>query len=235
MKQLLLLLWLYSANIPADLPVANSSAAQVLLTNKAAISAPPPDPGNLTADWWRFFVAEPSLLKGRIEQLAQELKRLEPELAAAGKPDAQANIERLNTNLSAYLDARAKIAPKAPAAMTLQKTYTNEEWLDIVHQRRTLDAELQSAQEDLLIDESRVKDAEQRFDSLTAAYQQADDKLTSGVGLMASWAKFAAKGEQLRLQKEMPKVKTLGTIIAMLPMTIKNRPSAENHFQCCRR
>jgi potassium efflux system protein len=220
MQQLLLLLWLYSANIPADLAAANISPAQVLQANKAVInSPPPPNPANLATDWWRFFVTDPPLLKSRIEQFAETLKHLELEVAVAGKPDAQANIDHFNANLSAYLDARSKTAPKAPAPITLQSTYTIEEWLDIVHQQRTLDADLQSAQEDLLIDENRVKAAEQRFDSLTAAYQQTDDKLTPGIALMATWAKFAAKGEQLRLQKETLTVNN--TYLAQVTQDIK--------------
>ncbi len=227
MKQLLfIILWFYSTTTPANLPIANNRATQVLLTNKAAISSSvPPNPGNLAADWWRFFVTDPALLKGRIEQFAQELKRLQPDLLAAGKPDAQPNIDRLNANLLTYLDGRTKTAPNVPTAITLQKTYTIEEWLDIVHQRRTLETELQSAQEDLLSDENRVKAAEQRFDSLTAAYQQADDKLTSGIVLMATWAKFAAQSEQLRLQKE-----TLTVNSTQLAQLVQDGTTAENRL-----
>ncbi len=204
MKQLIfIVILLYSTTTPANLPVANRPAEQGLQNNKAAISSPTlPNPGNLGADWWQYFASDPLLLKGRIEQLAQELKRLRPALLATGKADVQPNIDRLNANLLTYLDGRTKTAVKASTALTLQKTYTIDEWLDIVHQQRTLDTELQSAQEDLLIDENRGNAAEQRFDSLTAAYQHTDDKITSGIVLMATWAKFAAQNEQLRLQKE---------------------------------
>ena len=226
MQPLLFLLWLYSANISAGQVAANTSSAQALLDNKApAISPAEPNPSNLTADWQRFFVTDSPQLKIRIEQLGQTFMRLKPEVSVAGKAEVQANIARLHANLLAYLDARTKSAPKAPTAITLQKTYTIEEWLDIVHQRRTLDMEIQSAQEDLLFDGNLVKAAEQRFDSLTAAYQQADDKVSLGIALMATWAKFAAQEEQLRLQKE-----TLTGNNAQLAELIKDSDTAEDRL-----
>ncbi|WP_347989671.1 mechanosensitive ion channel domain-containing protein [Methylomonas sp. AM2-LC] len=204
MKQLLfIIVWLYATTISVTQAVANNGTEQVLQSDKAATSVPKlPDPAKLATNWWLFFVTDPALLKDRIEQFAQELKRLQPKLLATGKADTQANLDRLKTNLLTYLDVRSKTALKTPAEITLQNTYTIEEWLDIVHQQRTLDMEIQSAQEDLLIDENQIKATEQRFDSQTAAYQQADTKLTPGIVLMATWAKFATQGEQLRLQKQ---------------------------------
>ena len=227
MRYLFVLLWLYSSVISAVLPIPYPGAVQALMDNKAtdASLTTLPNPGHLSADWWLFFDTDPTLLKGRIEQFAEELKPIEQELTAAGKPDAKANIIHLNADLLAYLETLSKTAPNLPAVITLQKTYTVDEWLDIVHKRRTLHSELQSAQEDLLFDENRVKVAEQRFDSLTAAYRQSDDKASQGILLMAAWAEFAGKGEQLRLQKQM-----MATNKAQLEQLIKVCATAEERL-----
>lgn len=197
------MLLFYIAGVSTEASALIQNAVKGLPENTAAAILPvnPPNPGDLRADWWRYFDADTPILKTRIALEIQQLKSIDKQIMAAGKETANININRLNTNLVAYLDLHGKIASVAQAEIAIQKTYTILEWLAIVHQQRTLDAELQSVQEDQQFDDKRFMSAQNRFDSLTAAYLQSNDKVTQGINLMANWAELAVKGEQLRLQK----------------------------------
>jgi small-conductance mechanosensitive channel len=221
------MLLLFSTPVPAGMAIPGLGAAQTLEENKAAAGSPaaPPDPGALSADWWRYFDTEPGILKGRIEQVTARLKNIQTKLAADGKADAKVSVDNLKAKLLVYLEMRNKTDPGAPAAKPFQNTYTVEQWLDTVHKLRTLQSELQSGNEDILFDEKRFKAAQQRFDSQTAAYLQANDKAPQGLLLMAAWAKLAVKGEQLRLQKD-----ALATNNAQLQQLVKESAAAADRL-----
>lgn len=193
--------------VSADTPFSKFITGHPLLGEnpKQSSAATPPDPANLSSDWWHYFEVQPSDLKKRIDTVSRQLNGILQALPEDEKPSAKVNIDRFNENLLTMLELRKNAGPREPATHSIQKTYTLKQWLDLVHKRRTVQAELQSENEDLLLDEKRVSPMRQHFYSLTAAYlalpDQAPDKPGQGLALMAAWSELAVNSERMRLQK----------------------------------
>ncbi len=118
MNYLLLLLLLHTLPAGADISIHGLAASKLLVGDKPA-AAPaelPPDPGHLAADWWRYFDAEPAVLKARAGLAVQQLQTLVQQLPEAERADAQVNGLRFSENLRAYLEIRGKTAPESPVA-----------------------------------------------------------------------------------------------------------------------
>lgn len=207
MRFLFILLMFWMLPLAADTPFSKLVTGQPLLGENPRKSVPAslPDPANLTTDWWRYFEGEPSGLKKRIETMSQQLNGTLQALPEDEQYDAKANIDRFNENLQVLLELRKNSGPAEPASSPVQKTYTLEQWLDLVHKQRTVQAELQSENEDLLLAGKRVNPMRQHFDSLTAAYlalpDQDHEKPAQGLALMAAWSELAVNNERMRLQK----------------------------------
>ena len=207
MRYLFVFLVFWTLPVIADSPVSGFATGQPLLEKnpETTVAVTALNPANLTADWWRYFEVEPSILKDRINAADRYLNEALQELPEDEKSGAKARIDRITENLPTLLELRKKTGPEALISRPLQKTYKLRQWLDIVHKRRTLQAEVQSENENLLRDEKRYNAARQSLDSLTAAYlalpDQSRNKAVQGLAIMALWSELAINNERLRLQK----------------------------------
>lgn len=203
MRYLFVLLFFWTLSAAAQAPLSKIIADKLITgKNPAAYPAPaPPDPANLAPDWWRYFEVDTSELKDRIVIITRQLKHFPED----ENSDARKQIDILTENLQAFLELRKKTGPESPESRSIQKTYTLRQWLDIIHKQRTVEAELQSENQDLLINEKRFNTLRQRQDSLTATYLaipvQTSNKATQGLVLMAAWSELAINRERFRLRK----------------------------------
>lgn len=193
----------FAASIPDSvLIVGQPSADQSREIPSAAI---PPDPAKLTANWWRYFEVDSATLKSRIDAASSYLNAVGNLPPLAGTGHATVLITRFLGNLRSLLEARASLAPPPPISRPAQDRYGLEQWLQLVHKRRTTQAELQAAHEDVQRKEKRFSAARQRLDSMTSVYlalpPKSPERPVRGLEIMAEWSDSAVAGERLRLQR----------------------------------
>jgi potassium-dependent mechanosensitive channel len=229
MRYLFLLLSLCSWSASAEITAPELLADQPMLgvnppTNSKLIT---PNPSALTADWWRYFEADPKDMKVRTETVIRQLNSIVQALPEDQREDANTRVKRIHENLRALVELRKTAAPEASAARPALSTYTFRQWLEKSQKRRTLQAELESETEDYLRDEKRYNAAQQRFDTLTAAYLalpgQSRNKIAQGLVLMDLKANLAVNGERLRLQKA-----TLSFHQTQLKQIVEENTDAQN-------
>lgn len=206
MRFLFILFILYTQSLVAGAPVSDLIIGKSLPENSPSTSeAIPPNPANLKSDWWRFFDVEPDILQKRIDTVIQQINAIDQQLPADQKSNIKLSVDRILENLPVLLELRKKTSPEAPVPLPIQTSYSFRQWLDIVHKKRTLQAEFQSENEDRQRKENRFKAAHQQLDSLTASYlalpNQSRDKEDQGIALMSEWSEQAVNDERLRLQK----------------------------------
>lgn len=209
MKYLTLLLLFYFLPISAnpELPdlrlIGKPQTKQDLQINPVAV---PPDPAALQADWWRYFDTAPADLPQRLDNLIQHLQASLQAMPENLQAETKARIGHMRANWQAQLELRKKTSQVAPVLTPIRTSYTLKQWLDIIHQRRTVQAELQSAKEDLTSEENHLNIAQQRLDSMTAAYLslqgQTSNKTAQGIALIATWSEHSLGSERFRLQQE---------------------------------
>ena len=206
-KQLSLLLLFFASVMPVASAIPKLSEGVRLLAgenaNQHSLSAIPPNPQELSADWWHYFDVDSAVLKQRIAKFSEQAKSW----AADEALNSKVNIAQLIENLQRYQELRDKQTPAATVSMALQNSYTLRQWLDLVHKRQTLQAELQSEKEDRRQEEKRHTAARRRLDTMMAAYLDISDstenKFNQGLQVMASWAELAVDRERLRLKKAL--------------------------------
>ena len=192
------------------IPGLETDAASAGTTsNPSALQPKPPNPIDLSADWWRYFAVESDELKDHIHQSSELLKKL-----TADEPLAiKAEVADLIENLQRYRELREKPAPEPSAVLDIQNSYSLREWLDMARKRQSLQTELQSERQDLERDEKHLASARQQLDTLMAAYldlsDNAVDKITQGLRVMSLWAEQALEAESLRLKKAILAVNNL--------------------------
>ncbi len=201
----LFILWVFlTVPAAAETSISGFVTGQSVPGKKSDTSVSTPNPANLKANWWRYFDVEPDILKERIDNIIRQLKAILEALPEDGKPDIKSRIDRISENMHTLLELRKKTVAELPASRPLQKAYSVRQWLDIVHKRRTAQAEVQSENEDLQRDTNRFNASQKRHDSLTAAYleltEKSPDKMTQGLEVMAAWSELAVNGERLRLK-----------------------------------
>lgn len=197
---------IFYLNAHADLPISGLLSTAIMSGDKADVSAP--DPGTLTADWWKYFDVEETALEERIKHISASLRALNDTTE-----ESQQSIERLIANLQIYRGLKEKSVPEPPAAAPLQDNYSLKQWLDIVHKQKTLQVDLQSTEENLRRDEKQIKFLQNQLDSLTAAYLSKDNKVADknrqGLSIMLAWSDLATKNQQFRLQKAAAQVQAV--------------------------
>ena len=206
-KQLSLLLLFFASVMPVASAIPKLSEGVRLLAgenaNQHSLSAIPPNPQDLSADWWHYFDVDSAVLKQRIAKFSEQAKSW----AADEALNSKVNIAQLIENLQRYQELRDKQTPAATVSMALQNSYTLRQWLDLVHKRQTLQAELQSEKEDRRQEEKRHTAARRRLDTMMAAYldisESTENKFNQGLQVMASWAELAVDRERLRLKKAL--------------------------------
>jgi len=204
-KQLSLLFLFLASVMPAASAVPKLSEGIRLLAGESAtqhsLSAIPPNPQDLSADWWHYFDVDSAVLKQRIAKFSEQLKTWATDDALNSK----VNIAQLIENLQRYQELRDKQTQSATVPVELQNSYSLRQWLDLVHKRQTLQAELQSEKEDSRQDEKRHMAAQRRLDTMMAAYlnvsEPNENKFNQGLQVIASWAELALDAERLRLKK----------------------------------
>ncbi|PPD39329.1 MAG: hypothetical protein CTY16_19230 [Methylobacter sp.] len=206
MRYLFILWVLCTHSLAVGAPIPDLIIGKPLPENSQLGPSPiPPSPMDLKSDWWRFFETEPDVLEKRIDTVVQQLNAIDQKLPEGQKPDTQLHIDRIRENLRALLELRRKANPESPPPLPIQTSYSFRQWLDIVHKRRTLQAEFQSENEDRQRKEKRFAAARQRLDSLMAAYlalpDQSQVKEEQGIAIMSEWSGQAINSESLRLQK----------------------------------
>ena len=218
-KQLSLLLLFLTSVMPVASAVPKLSEGIRLLAGESAnqhsLSAIPPNPQDLSADWSHYFDADSAVLKQRIAKFSEQAKSW----AADEAVNSKVNIAQLIENLQRYQELRDKQTPSATVSVELQNSYSLRQWLDLVHKRQTLQAELQSEKEDSRQDEKLHMAAQRRLDTMMAAYlnvsEPTENKFNQGLQVIASWAELALDAERLRLKKALLDVNQ-GQLIQLL-------------------
>ena len=206
MNYLFLFLLCWSLSATSESFVSQPASDPLLLgrNRDAASESRPPDPADLSADWWRYFDVRLSDLPEHIDKTVGQLQILLQKIPENEKKDAKAYLARLIENLHTLLELRKKQSPQAQPARSLQNAYTLKQWLEIARKRRSVQAELQTENEVLLRDSKRSNALHRQIDSMTAAYlavpSESPDKIMQGLALMASWSELALNDERLRLQ-----------------------------------
>lgn len=203
MRALCLLLMVFSfgpALAELKVPGLGQDAALLSAETSKAVSRPP-NPGNLSADWWRYFAVDSAQLQQRIEQSSDLLKKLSGDASA----DIKAAIDGFTDNLQRYRELRDKSTSEPAVSLDIQDTYSLQQWLDIVRKRQSLQTELQSEREDVKQEDKRNNALRQQLDTQMAAYlelpEQAADKFRHGLQIMVLWSGHVLAGEKLRLKK----------------------------------
>jgi len=207
MKTVLLVLLFVVSSMQAAVAVPKLREGVKLLVgdnvNQQSLSAIPPNPQELSADWWHYFDVDSGALEQRIAKFSEQLKNW----AIDGVIDSKINSLQLIENLQRYRELRDKPTPEAPASMELQQTYTLRQWLGLVHKRQSAQAELRSEKEERRQGEKTHAAAQHRLDTMMAAYldiaEHTEDKFTQGLQIIAAWAELAVDTERLRLKKSL--------------------------------
>ena len=179
-----------------------------------------PEPGALSADWWRYFeVGEPDI-ELRVKMMSTRLQSLLQELLLEEQEAGKANIDRFLSNLDALTKVREKKSDEPPVLPLFKASYTLEEWLALERQFRAGEKEVQGEQ--MAADQLKkvLQGAEQNYDNLLAAYlplNAADPtKVLKGLEIMADRSALEiARRQLIRHKKELDdlelKFKTLST------------------------
>ena len=168
-----------------------------------SLSATPPNPQDLSTDWWHYFNVDSATLKQRIDKFNEQLRNW----TADGVLNSKVNIPQLIENLQRYRELRDKPTPEMAAATEFLNAYTLRQWLDLIHKRQTLQAELESEKEDSRQDEKRHAVAQRSLDTMMAAYLEVSDhtqeKFIQGLQVIATWAQLVLDTERLRIKRAL--------------------------------
>ncbi|MGY6276706.1 mechanosensitive ion channel domain-containing protein [Methylomonas sp. MgM2] len=206
-RQSILLVLLAVAAAPAVVAIPKLSDSVKLISgdsaNQQSLSATPPNPQDLSADWWRYFDVDSATLNQRIVKFSERLTVW----AKDETLNRKVNIAQLIENLQRYRELRDKPTPETAVSMELLNAYTLRQWLDLEHKRQTMQAQLQSEREDGRQDEKRHAVERRSLDTMMAAYldvaDRTEEKFVQGVRIIAEWAQLALDSERLRLKKAL--------------------------------
>ncbi|HXH02393.1 MAG TPA: mechanosensitive ion channel domain-containing protein [Candidatus Competibacteraceae bacterium] len=164
-----------------------------------------PEPARLDANWWQYFEAGGAELEQRVAETRQWLDAFLAGLPADIAEAARPVVTRIQANLRALPEARARPSPEPPLAQAYAQHYTVSQLLDIVGrlsgERTTLAAE----RIDAASAEKAVRAARGHVDTLLAAYLALapgdPERSLRGLEIMADRSALALAEERLRIDR----------------------------------
>jgi potassium efflux system protein len=192
---------------PGHAPAAVPSPALEALKqpqSKKEVTAVP-EPVALVPEWWRFFeVPEEEKLESRVKETIARLEELMAtdyrQAAESGRP----LVERIRSNLSAYVQARREPSPVPPAPVAFQQKYSIAQLLDVSARLQTATEAMAQQRDDVETDHNAVIKASHEVDTLLARYLELDktspSRLKQGLEIMAERSAVAVAAERLRVK-----------------------------------
>jgi potassium efflux system protein len=172
-------------------------------TPQAEPPASRPEPAHLTVDWWRYFEVDTLELDQHIIETSKGLQALLEALPEATAAKAHPLVERIETNMDAFADARMRLDPKPPKPGDFQQTYTVSALADLMGRLHQARERLRVERADVASMDETIRPARRRIDSLLAAYVKMSfedpDRVLSGLKIIAERLALAVAEEQLRL------------------------------------
>lgn len=164
-----------------------------------------PDPVALIPEWWRFFeVQEQEKLEQRVKETIARLEQLLASDYRQAADSARPLVDRIRSNLSAYVQARREPSPVAPAAAAFQEKYSISQLLDISARLQSATDEMAQQRHDVETDQSAVGKASNEVDTLLVHYLELDrtspSRLKQGLTIMAERSAVAVATERLRVK-----------------------------------
>lgn len=175
-----------------------------------------PDPAQLRADWWLYFNVPDAELPDRVAAAKAALERRYGAGGQAGGADTGARpaadapshrlaIERIESNLDAYVAASRLDAPEPQAAPPLAEQYTPAEALQLVSALRKTRVDLDFEAGEVAATEAALRSALEQVDRAMAAYLQmapgTPQRLANGFEIMIERSAAAVTAEQLRVRR----------------------------------
>lgn len=164
-----------------------------------------PEPADLTAGWWQYFLAEGEELDQRVQDITERLERLPAELPPEVAAQAAPHIELFRANVQALPQARAQKGTETPAPVAFAESYSLNEMLDLARRQREALAELGPERNEVAEAESNIKSSSRAIDTLMAAYLSMEasnpTRVLRGLEIMAERSALAVAEERLRLRR----------------------------------
>ena len=164
-----------------------------------------PEPVALAPEWWRFFeVPEEEKLEGRVKETIARLGQLMATDYRQAADSARPLVERVRSNLSAYVQARREPSPVPPAPVAFQQKYSIAQLLDVSARLQTATEAMAQQRDDVETDHNAVIKASHEVDTLLARYLELDktspNRLKQGLEIMAERSAVAVAAERLRVK-----------------------------------
>jgi hypothetical protein len=163
----------------------------------------PPEPADLTVDWWRYFEADTLELDRRIIETSQGLQALLAALPEDTAEKARSLVERIETNMDALANARIMLEPSPPKPRGYSQNYTVSALVEVMNRLHRSRDRLRVERADVASMDQTIRLARYRLDSQLAAYVKLSsddpDRVLRGLEIMAERFVLAVAAEQRRL------------------------------------
>jgi potassium efflux system protein len=164
-----------------------------------------PEPVALVPEWWRFFeVPEQEKLERRVKEAIARLEQLMATDYQQAADSARPLVERIRSNLSAYVQARREPSPTPPAPVAFQEKYSIAQLVDISARLQSATDAMAQQRDDVDADQSAVGKASNEVDTLLARYLELDktspSRLKQGLEIMAERSAVAVAAERVRVK-----------------------------------
>ncbi len=164
-----------------------------------------PEPADLQSNWWRYFDVSGEKLREHVQLTIERLDQLSGEIPESVRSAARPLIERTKVNLLALPQADARPSPEPPAPLAIAESYTLEQLLTVQERLRKARDELQAERDDVIAAGATIKAAQQRIDTMLAAYLRLSssdpDRVLRGLELLAERSAIAVAEEKLRVDR----------------------------------
>lgn len=166
-----------------------------------------PMPESLTSGWWSYFAVTGADLRLRIEEAANQYKRLLKQLNQEQQAIAGEHVEKIITHLHTVqkLSAADSIQTNTIGQEKFKETYSIDEWLAFATHLQSEKADVENQSRRISRERDEIKSAHKRFSRMMLAYMELEGgnkKLLRGLELMAERSMIAVKEAQLKWGKQ---------------------------------
>lgn len=161
----------------------------------------PPNPLDLSSNWWDYYNVDSKTLQDRKKVTADLFEKIQNELSYSRRTKLQPAFDRILIQLQTLIDLKSRtVAPAVPKQLT-KKSISFEEWIGSIKQLLEQERELEFLQIQLDLTKSSFRSGAKYVDTRFAAYLKAggeeSNRLDDGLRIMQGRISLAIEKIQI--------------------------------------